>query len=158
MCRPLGGPSLFVRYAGLLALSVVLPSCGGPPGESARIVEIPRVNQIEIATGETIQLIGVDEIIFPDRVVEMSDEAARFTRRRLSGKVIYVKRRQAVPGRGDRVLGDVYLGNDLFNAEVIRQGYGKTAKNVPAEWKEQFEELEKDARQEKRGLWAKEEQ
>ncbi|MEW6360070.1 MAG: thermonuclease family protein [Planctomycetota bacterium] len=158
MCRPLGRIAALTRRAILPALCALLPSCGGPPGESARIVDIPRVNLIEIETGEKIKLIGVDEIIFPDQAGAMIEEAARFTRGRLTGKMIRVKRCRPVPGRDDMVLGEVYLGDDLFNAEVIRQGYGKAAADVPTERKEEFQDIEKEARQEKRGLWAKEEQ
>jgi len=91
------------RPAFLVAMIALIFSCGEPPGESARIVEIPRVNLIEIATGEKIKLLGVDEIIFPDQAAAMIDEAVRFTRGRLMGKMIFVKRQRAEPGyAGDR--------------------------------------------------------
>jgi micrococcal nuclease len=53
-----------------------------------------------------------------------------------------------------RTLAYVYLENGtLLNAEIIRQGYGFALTRFPFARLEEFRRLEREARQEQRGLW-----
>jgi endonuclease YncB( thermonuclease family) len=44
----------------------------------------------------------------------------------------------------------------LVNAEIIRQGYGFAYTKYPFSLMEEFRELQREARDEGRGLWAEE--
>ena len=41
----------------------------------------------------------------------------------------------------------------LLNAEIIKQGYGFAYKRIPFARTEDFRQLEREAREQRRGLW-----
>jgi micrococcal nuclease len=54
-----------------------------------------------------------------------------------------------------RTLAYVFLeGGTLLNAEIIRQGYGFALTRFPFSRLEEFRQLEREAREQRRGLWA----
>jgi len=54
----------------------------------------------------------------------------------------------------DRILAYVYLEDGTFlNAEIIKQGYGNTYTRFPFKYMDEFREYEREARENKRGLW-----
>lgn len=53
-----------------------------------------------------------------------------------------------------RTLAYVFLENGLMlNAEIIRQGYGFADTRFPFSRMDEFRELERKAREQRRGLW-----
>jgi micrococcal nuclease len=57
--------------------------------------------------------------------------------------------------RYGRTLAYVFLDDGtLLNAEIIRQGYGHALTRYPFSRMEEFRRLERDAREQRRGLWA----
>jgi endonuclease YncB( thermonuclease family) len=42
----------------------------------------------------------------------------------------------------------------LLNAEIIKQGYGRALTRYPFSRMEHFRQLEREAREQRRGLWA----
>lgn len=74
----------------------------------------------------------------------------------VEGKAV---RLEAEPGHGDRdkynrLLRYVYLADGrLLNAEIIAQGYGHAYTRFPFSKMEEFRQLERDARENGRGLW-----
>ena len=91
-----------------------------------------------------------------------SEYAAEFTRGMVEGKRIRMEFDQANAARGHkdntrqrRTLAYVFLEDGtLLNAEIIRQGYGHVLTRYPFSHMEQFRRLEKEARDQRRGLWA----
>jgi len=56
--------------------------------------------------------------------------------------------------RYGRTLAYVYLDDGTFlNAEIIKQGYGFAYTKYPFKYLDEFRELQKEARLNKRGLW-----
>jgi micrococcal nuclease len=54
-----------------------------------------------------------------------------------------------------RTLAYVFLEDGtLLNAEIIKQGYGHAYTQFPFSHMEEFRQLEREAREERRGLWA----
>jgi len=117
--------------------------------------------------GDRIRLIGVDtpETVRPDYPVEyFGREAAAFTRRLCEGRRVRLEFDPAAwqdcgacpeRSRGSRTLAYVYLEDGTFlNAEIIRQGYGHAYTRFPFAYLEEFRALEREARQNRRGLWA----
>lgn len=108
----------------------------------------------------TVRLTGVDtpETGHPTKPVEYyGKEASQFTRNLLKGEKVYlvIDPQQAKTDRYGRTLGYVYRAPDgLFvNAEIIRQGYGRAYAKFPFEYIEEFEQLERFAKEAEKGVW-----
>jgi micrococcal nuclease len=111
--------------------------------------------------GDRIRLIGVDtpETVRPDYAVEyFGREAAAFTRHLCEGRRVRLEFDPAAgQDRYGRTLAYVYLEDGTFvNAEIIRQGYGHAYTRFPFAYLQEFRALEREAHQNRRGLWAQE--
>ena len=114
---------------------------------------------IVLSNGEKVRLIGVDtpETKHPQKPVEYyGKEATAFTKKMVGGRVVKLKYDVQRRDEYDRLLAYVYLMNGTFlNAEIIKQGYGHAYTRFPFKYMEQFKQYEKEAREAKRGLWAR---
>ena len=112
---------------------------------------------IKLSTGERVRLIGVDtpETVHPRKPVEyFGKEASAFTKRLCEGKVVRLEYDQTTRDKYGRLLAYVYLEDGTFvNAEIVRQGYGHAYTKFPFKYMEEFREYEREAREQKRGLW-----
>jgi micrococcal nuclease len=115
-----------------------------------------------LQSGERVRLIGVDtpETKHPKKPVEyFGKEASAFTRRMAEGKRVRLEFDQANAARGHkdsygRTLAYVFLEDGtLLNAEIIKQGYGHAYTQFPFSRMEEFRRLEREAREQGRGLW-----
>jgi micrococcal nuclease len=115
--------------------------------------------------GQRVRLIGVDtpETKHPNKPVEQfGKEAAAFTRRMVEGKRVRLEFDRANAPRAHkdstqqkRALAYVFLEDGtLPNAEVIKQGYGFAYTRFPFARMEEFRRLEREAREQWRGVWA----
>jgi micrococcal nuclease len=115
---------------------------------------------IVLSNGEKVRLIGVDtpKTKHPKKPVEYyGKEATAFTKKMVGGKVVKLKYDVQRRDKYGRLLAYVYLMNGTFlNAEIIKQGYGHAYTRFPFKYMEQFKQYEKEARENKRGLWTKE--
>ena len=113
---------------------------------------------IILSNNERVRLIGVDtpETKHPNKPVEyFGKEATAFTNRMVGGKVVKLKYDVQKRDKYGRLLAYVYLMDETFlNAEIIKQGYGHAYTKFPFKHMEQFREYEREARMNKRGLWA----
>jgi micrococcal nuclease len=112
-----------------------------------------------LANGERVRLIDVDtsETKHPNKPVEhFGKEAAAFTQRMVDGKRVRLEFDGAQrKDRYGRTLTYVFLEDGtLLNAEIINQGYGFAYSRFPFARMEDFRRLEREAREQKRGLWA----
>jgi len=109
---------------------------------------------------ERVRLIGVDtpETVHPNKPVEyFGKEASAFTKRICEGKTVRIAYDQTRMDKYDRILAYVYLEDGTFvNAEIIKQGYGHAYTKFPFMYMEEFKEYEREAREQKLGLWAEE--
>jgi len=115
-----------------------------------------------LQSGERVRLIGVDtpEIKHPKKPVEyFGKEASAFTWRMVEGKRVRLEFDQANAVRAHkdrygRTLAYVFLEDGtLLNAEIIKQGYGHAYTQFPFSRMEEFRRLEREAREQGRGLW-----
>ena len=89
-------------------------------------------------------------------------EASAFTKRLAEGKRIRLEYDQANNHLGHkdqygRTLAYIFLEDGtLLNAEIIRQGYGHAFTRYPFSRMEEFRRLEREAREQGRGLWSAE--
>jgi len=146
-------------------LIVLLLDPRDPVLTSADLEYVQRVvdgDTLLLGTGERVRLIGVDtpETKHPNKPVEhFGREAAAFTKRLAEGKPVKLEYDQANAhlqhkDRYDRTLAYVFLDDGtLLNSEIIRQGYGFAYTQFPFSRMEEFRRLEREAREQKRGLW-----
>lgn len=128
-----------------------------------KVTEVVDGDTIEVnmdGTLERVRLIGIDtpETKQPNSPVECFGEiASNFAHQLMDGKSV---RLEADPintnrDRYDRLLRYVYLNDgSLFNAEVIKQGYGFAYLSFPFTKKEEFRQYQVEAREAGRGIWA----
>jgi micrococcal nuclease len=115
---------------------------------------------LAMENGERVRLVGVDtpETKHPNKPVEhFGKEAAAFTRRIVEGKRVRLQFdfSQGQKDRYGRTLAYVFLESGLLlNAEIIKQGYGFTYTRSPFARMDEFRRLEREAREQRRGLWA----
>ena len=108
--------------------------------------------------GERVRLIGVDtpETVHPSKPVEyFGKEASAFTRSMAEGKRVRLEYDWQRQDRYGRTLAYVFLEDGrLLNAEIVRQGYGHAYTRFAFQRMEEFRALEREARENGRGLWA----
>ena len=106
---------------------------------------------------EKVRLIGVDtpETKHPKKPVQrFGKEAYLFTKEMVEGKEVRLESDQQRRDRYGRLLAYVYLMDGTFlNAEIIRQGYGFAYTRYPFKYMEKFRGYEREARENKRGMW-----
>ncbi len=112
---------------------------------------------IIIENNERVRLIGVDtpETVHPNKPVEyFGKEASAFTKRMVEGKKVRLEYDLEVKDKYGRTLAYVFLEDGTFlNAEIIKQGYGFAYTKFPFKYLEEFRQYEREAREEKKGLW-----
>jgi micrococcal nuclease len=108
--------------------------------------------------GLKIRLIGADtpETVHPQKDVEFyGKEASDFAKSLLEGEKVKLEFDVDRVDRYGRTLAYVYLKDGTFlNAELIKKGYAHVMTVPPnVKYSEKFLELEREARENKRGLW-----
>ena len=110
-----------------------------------------------LTNGEYVGLIDVDtpETKHPEKPVErFGKEAYLFTKNMVKVKEVRLEYDQSRRDRHNRTLAYVYLMDGTFlNAEIVKQGYGFAYTKYPFKYMEDFRKYEKEARENKRGLW-----
>jgi len=105
-----------------------------------------------------VRYIGIDTPELDDKQPEfraLAQEATRLNRELIEGKVVRLEK--DVSGTDDfgRLLRYVYVDDIFVNAELVRQGLAWAEPYEPdTKYQDYLEELEAEARQAGRGLWA----
>lgn len=107
---------------------------------------------------ERVRLIGIDtpESVHPDKDknVEFGKVASEFTRTKLEGKEVKLEFDAQERDRYGRILAYVYMDGKMFNKTLLEEGYAKIATFPPnVKYVSEFTEIEKTARENKKGLW-----
>ena len=114
---------------------------------------------IVIEGGEKIRLIGVDtpELHHPKKPVQYyAKEAKKFTKSLVEEKDVQLEYDRQRKDKYGRTLAYVYLKDRTFlNIEIIKQGYGFAYTKFPFKYLIKFKEYEKEAREQKKGLWGR---
>lgn len=137
-------------------ISFLSVSCSN--SQSLRCTRVVDGDTIILSNGERVRLIGVDtpETKHPRKPVEYyGKEASAFTKGMVEGKYVRLEYDWQERDKYGRLLAYVYLLDGTFlNAEIIKQGYGHAFTRFPFKYLEQFRQYEREAREDKRGLWA----
>lgn len=133
-------------------------------GEKVLVTKVVDGDTIEIEGGKKVRLIGVDtpETVDPKRPVGcFGKEASNETKSLLEGKAVILEKDISETDKYKRLLRFVFLpvegGNLLFVDDyLIREGFGKVLTIPPdVKYSEQFLDAQREARENKRGLWGR---
>lgn len=113
---------------------------------------------IQLEDGSRVRYIGINtpETKDPRRPVEfMGKEAYQFNKKLVEGKNVRLEFDVQQRDEYGRLLAYVYVGDTFVNAELVKQGYAQASTYPPnIKYAELFQKLEKEARENGRGLWA----
>lgn len=147
-------------YLCLLLLSV-LAGCA-PVSEEGYYAAVARVidgDTIKLINGERVRYIGIDtpELHHPKKPVEyMAEEAKEFNEKLVGGEVVRLEFDVERRDKYGRLLAYVYAGDTFVNARLLEEGYAQTLTIPPnVKYADEFLRLQRKAREENKGLWAK---
>jgi len=124
----------------------------------ALVVRVIDGDTVEIHGGERVRYLGIDtpETGPPSGAAEYyGAEAAEKNRELVEGKIVRLERDVEDRDEYGRWLRYVWLGDIMVNAELVRLGYAYSYALPPnAKYQELFLRLEREAREQKLGLWA----
>jgi micrococcal nuclease len=160
----LGPAVLLAASLGACAASHAAPassSVGARAPETASILRVVDGDTIHVDAGgvdERVRLIGVDtpEVsTFGGHKECFGPQASMYTTSRLSGRRVRLVFDVELRDRYGRLLAYVYLGPELFNLTLVREGFA-TADPVPPDTRmaPAFERAAREARAAGRGLWS----
>ena len=131
--------------------------------EFRKVVRVVDGDTIVLNANEKVRLIGVDtpETVHPKKAVQcFGNDAKAFTLSMVEGKSVRLvlderNVKQHYKDRYGRTLGYVYLEDGrMLNAELVRLGYAQAYTRFPFRYLVEFRNLERDARQNGKGLWS----
>ena len=132
-----------------------LCACSSAP-ETATVTQVIDGDTIIIGTGQRVRYIGIDTPEVYPQPEAGGMEAWQANRKLVEGKKMRLERDVSDTDKYGRLLRYVYVGDVLVNAELVRLGLAE-AKAYPPDtrYQELLEQLESEARQAGRGMWAK---
>lgn len=150
-------------------------------GGTARLATVTRIVdgdtvEVKFKNGETdtIRMIGVDspetnpanedpsEFNVPDTahgsewLLEWADRAKSFAKEDIGGKQVRIVTEPEGDQRGSygRLLAYIYISGSNFNQQLIKQGYARRYDDSQFTLRSEFGQLEQNAQDASRGLWA----
>ncbi|MFB0559114.1 MAG: thermonuclease family protein [Dehalococcoidales bacterium] len=126
------------------------------PPDTARVIQVVDGDTITIEGGYRVRYIGIDTPEIYSQTEPFGREAWQANHRLVEGKKVRLERDVSETDRYGRLLRYVYVGDVFVNAELVKQGLA-WAKAYPPDTKYQdyLEEMETEAREAGRGMWAK---
>lgn len=113
---------------------------------------------ISLSSGEVIRYIGIDtpETKHPSLPVQcFGTEASTKNKELVEGKAVRLEKDISETDRYGRLLRYVWAGDIFVNEYLVRQGYAQISTYPPdVKYQDLFLQAQKEARDNKRGLWA----
>lgn len=136
----------------------LLPTAETLPLKS-RVERVIDGDTIVIEGGLRVRYIGIDtpETKHPEKSVEyFGEEASLFNKRLVSGKEVRLEYDVQKFDKYGRLLAYVYADGVFVNARLVEEGYAQILTIPPnVKYSDLFLRLQKTARGQNRGLWAK---
>jgi micrococcal nuclease len=124
----------------------------------SRVVDGDTVEVVFEGRELDVRLIGIDtpETVAPGDPVEcFGPEASAYTTERLEGQAVRLEFDVEVHDPFDRTLAYVWLGEELFNETLVREGYALVSTFPPnVRYVERLRVAQRLAREEGLGLWS----
>jgi micrococcal nuclease len=120
------------------------------------VTQIIDGDTIIIEGGYHVRYIGIDTPEIYPKTEAFGIEAQEANRRLVEGKQVRLERDFSERDRYGRLLRYVYVDDIFVNAELVRQGLAEVKAYPPdIKYQDYLEEMEAEARNEERGMWAK---
>ena len=139
----------------IFPLLLALIACGSPP-DTARVIQVIDGDTIAIEGNYRVRYIGIDTPEVHPAPEAYGMEAWEANRELVAGKEVRLEPDVSETDKYGRLLRYVFVDDIFVNAELVRQGLAE-AKAYPPDTKYQdyLEQLESEARESGRGMWAK---
>lgn len=128
-----------------------------PSRYKAKVVNVIDGDTIKIEGGQVVRYIGIDtpETVHPSKPVQCyGKEASDKNKELVEGKEIKLEKDVSETDKYGRLLRYVWLGDMLVNEYLVREGYAQSSSYPPdVKYQDRFVESQKQAREEKKGLW-----
>lgn len=151
-------PGRVLSSSTTVTTTVELVASPTPPAPTSIVVRVVDGDTIELADGQRVRYLGIDtpESVDPRKGVAcFGREAAERNRDLVEGQAVRLQRDVSDRDRYGRLLRYVYLGDELVNEQLVRDGYARTHAYPPdVRYQSRFEAAERDARAAGRGLWS----
>ena len=142
----------FKKYSLTFKLIVLFLLIAGCIHSKQRVKVVYDGDTFKIDNGEKVRLLGINA---PEIGEPGADIAKDFLEKLILDKEVRLKKDIVDHDKYGRLLRYVYVGNLFVNAELVRKGYAEVRFYPPnTQHKEDFENLEKIAYKNKKGLWA----
>ncbi len=140
------------------AAAALPPRQNTDDAEYALVMRVIDGDTIEIEDGAHVRYIGMDspETVDPRKPVQcFGIEASAKNKNLVEGKIVRLEKDVSERDRYDRLLRYVYANGEMVNLLLVREGYAAAATFPPdVKYHQQFLDAEREAREQKRGLWA----
>jgi len=128
-----------------------------PVEELYLVTKVIDGDTIEIEGGKRVRYIGIDtpETVDPNRPTGCyGKEASNKNSELVLNKKVRLVKDVSDTDRYDRLLRYVYIDDTFINDYLVKEGYAKASTYAPdVKFSEQFAASEREARENKRGLW-----
>ncbi len=158
--------------AGYVDLDKYLDSSNKVVTESNAYTDVNKLNEykvVRVVDGDTfvvdfngkeekVRLIGVDtpESVHVDKAKNTKEGilVSDYTKSKLNGKTVKLEFDVSERDKYGRLLAYVYIDGEMYNKHLLEIGYAKIATYPPnVKYVEEFKEIQKEARENKVGLW-----
>jgi micrococcal nuclease len=125
--------------------------------EKVRVAEVIDGDTIKLENGQVVRYIGIDapETVHPDKPIQCyGKEAFNKNKELVEGKEIEMEKGVPESDEYARLLRYIWVEDIFVNEYLVREGFARSSTYLSGiEYKEKFEEAEREAREEGRGLW-----
>jgi micrococcal nuclease len=138
------------------------PTVGGGSRDNALVTRVVDGDTVEALFGGrplTVRLIGIDtpESVAPDQPVQcFAHQASAYTTERLEGARVRLQFDLERIDPFGRTLAYLWLGDELFNETLVREGYAFVTTYPPnVRYVDRFRAAQREARSAGRGVWGR---
>lgn len=126
--------------------------------EFVKVTKVIDGDTIEIEGGQHVRYVGIDtpETVHPSQPVEcFGKEASNKNKELVEGKTVRLEKDITELDRYGRLLRYIWIDNTLINEVLVKEGYANSYTYPPdVKYQDRFIQAEREARENKRGLWA----
>jgi len=135
-----------------LIFTLLAPGCSKIDENAVLVTRIIDGDTIEIENGVRVRYIGIDT---PEIGEHYYLEATEANRQLVEGNRIRLEKDVEDKDEYGRLLRYVWVAETMVNAELVKLGYAYSYSYPPnLKYQAHFLQLEKEAREQKRGLWS----
>ncbi|MBI5357221.1 thermonuclease family protein [Candidatus Collierbacteria bacterium] len=128
-----------------------------PTKYKAKVARVIDGDTIKLETDEVVRYTGIDtpETVHPSKPVQCyGKEASQKNKELVEGKEVKLEKDISETDKYNRLLRYIWLGDTLVNEYLVREGYAHSSTYPPdVKYQDKFIEAERQAREEKKGLW-----